>query len=161
MGTTVISLCFVCLIFVWKYFIRRNHLKILPILKIQIRMWEVSTVSIYPGLENGWIGYEQLAGSRYTSTKRAEMRYLAACVAIMCTKIDRQIAAVGELWHAPKSPLTRVSGTLFPWSIEGTTISPLPNKKNFMDKIFLPEYSCNKFSDNEYRPKIFPRRKKG
>ena len=40
-------------------------------------MWEVSTVSIYPGLENGWIGYEQLAGSRYASTKRAELELLS------------------------------------------------------------------------------------
>ena len=27
---------------------------------------------IYPGLENDWTGYEQLAGSLYASTKRAE-----------------------------------------------------------------------------------------
>ena len=48
---------------------------------------------VYPSLENGWTRYEQLrlVGSRYASIKRAEIHVevcLAACVAIMCTKID-------------------------------------------------------------------------
>ena len=52
-------------------------------------MWEMSTVCVYSGLENGWTRYQQLAGSQHASTKRAEIeRYLAACMAIMCTKID-------------------------------------------------------------------------
>ena len=54
--------------------------------KIRIRMREASTVRVYPGSENGWTGYEQLAGSRDASTKRAEKRYLAVCMAIICTK---------------------------------------------------------------------------
>ena len=29
---------------------------------------------VYPGLENGWTGYEQLVGSRYAFTKRAEVQ---------------------------------------------------------------------------------------
>ena len=42
-------------------------------------MQEASTVRIYAGSENNWTGYEQLAGSRYTSTKRAELEVLS-CV---------------------------------------------------------------------------------
>ena len=45
----------------------------------RIRMREASTVSVYPGLENGRTGYEQLAGSRYASTKRAETE-VPSCV---------------------------------------------------------------------------------
>ena len=36
-------------------------------------MGEASTMPVYPGLENGWTGYEQLAESRYASTKKAEI----------------------------------------------------------------------------------------
>ena len=36
-------------------------------------MREASTVRVYPGLENGWTGYEQLEESRYASIKRAEI----------------------------------------------------------------------------------------
>ena len=49
--------------------------------KFSIRIREASTVHVYPGLENGWIGYEQLAGSWYASTKRAEIEALT-CVAV-------------------------------------------------------------------------------
>ena len=42
-------------------------------------MQEASTVCVYPGLENDWIGYEQLVRSRYASTKRAEIEILS-CV---------------------------------------------------------------------------------
>ena len=48
---------------------------------------------------------------------------------------DRWAVAVGELWHALKSPPTQVSGTLLPWSKEGMTISHLPNTKISMEKI--------------------------
>ena len=40
-------------------------------------MGEVSTVHIYPGLENGWTGYKKLAGSQYASTKRPEIEVLS------------------------------------------------------------------------------------
>ena len=59
-------------------------------------MWEVSTVCVYPGLENGWTGYEQLAGSRYASTKRAKIKVLS-CVFGYHVYKDRWAAAVGEL----------------------------------------------------------------
>ena len=54
-------------------------------------MWEASTVCVYRGSENGWTGYEQLAGSRYTFTKRAEKEVLS-CVRgyHMYKKINRQ-----------------------------------------------------------------------
>ena len=42
-------------------------------------MREASTVHVYAGLENGWTGYEQQAGSQYASTKRAEIEVLS-CV---------------------------------------------------------------------------------
>ena len=45
-------------------------------LKIQMRMREMSTGHVYLGTENGWTGYEQLAGLRYVSTKRAELEVL-------------------------------------------------------------------------------------
>ena len=40
-------------------------------------MREASTVRVYPGLENGWTGYEQLVGSLYASIKRAEIEVLS------------------------------------------------------------------------------------
>ena len=45
--------------------------------KFRIRMQEVSIVHIHPGLEKGWAGYRQLAGSWYASTKRAEIEVLS------------------------------------------------------------------------------------
>ena len=59
-------------------------------------MRAASTVHIYPGLENGWTGYEQLAGSWYASTKRAEIEVLS-CVRGYHVYKDRWAAAVGEL----------------------------------------------------------------
>ena len=42
---------------------------------------------VHSGSEKGWTGSEQLVGSRYASTKRAEKStYIAAYVAIICTK---------------------------------------------------------------------------
>ena len=55
-------------------------------------MCEASTVRVYPGLENGWTGYEQLAGSWYASTKRAKIEVLS-CV---CGYHGQRLA-VGEL----------------------------------------------------------------
>ena len=49
-------------------------------------MREASTVPVYPGLEKlkGCTGYEQLAGLRYASTKKAEIEALScACMAIV------------------------------------------------------------------------------
>ena len=66
-------------------------------------MQEVSTVCVYPSLENGWTGYEQLAGSQYSSTKRAEIEILSCMCGYHVYKA-RQEAAVRELWHALKSP---------------------------------------------------------
>ena len=48
-------------------------------------MWEASTVRVYLGLENGWIGYEQLAESRYASTKRAEIEVVSS-VCVYCVQ---------------------------------------------------------------------------
>ena len=59
-------------------------------------MREASTVRVYPGLENGWTGYEQPAGSQYTSTKRAEIEGLSCMRAYHMYK-NRWAAAVGEL----------------------------------------------------------------
>ena len=42
-------------------------------------MREASVVRVYPGLENRWSGYEQLAESQYAFTKRAEIQVLS-CV---------------------------------------------------------------------------------
>ena len=42
-------------------------------------MRDVSIVLVYPGLENSLTEYEQLAGSRYASTKGAEIEVLS-CV---------------------------------------------------------------------------------
>ena len=40
-----------------------------------------SAVRVYPGLENGWTGYKQLAGSWYASTKRAKTEvHVLSCV---------------------------------------------------------------------------------
>ena len=60
-------------------------------------MWEASTVHIYPGLEtlNGWTRYEQLAGSRYPSTKRAEIEVLS-CVHGYHVHKGGWAAAVGD-----------------------------------------------------------------
>ena len=66
-------------------------------------MWEVSTVCIYPGLENGWTGYEQLAESQYTTTKGAEIQVLSF-VGVNHVNRDKQAADVGELRLALKSP---------------------------------------------------------
>ena len=57
---------------------------------------EVSTVHVYPGLENAWTGYEQLAGSRYASTKRAEIEGLIYVCGYHVYR-DRWAAVVGEL----------------------------------------------------------------
>ena len=51
-------------------------------------MQEASTVRAYPGLENGWTGYEQLAGSPFTSTKRAEIEVLS-CLRVYHVYKDR------------------------------------------------------------------------
>ena len=59
-------------------------------------MQEASTVHIYPGLENSWTGYKQLAGSRYASTKRAEIDALN-CVCGYHVYKDGWAATVGEL----------------------------------------------------------------
>ena len=59
-------------------------------------MWEVSTVRVYPGLENGLTGYEQLTRSQYASTKRAGIEVLS-CVHGYHVYKDRYAAAVGEL----------------------------------------------------------------
>ena len=40
-------------------------------------MWEASTGHVYPGFGNGWAVYEQLRGSLYASTKRAEIEILS------------------------------------------------------------------------------------
>ena len=45
--------------------------------KFGIHMREASTARVYPGLENGWTGYEKLAGSRYAPTKRVEIEVLS------------------------------------------------------------------------------------
>ena len=45
---------------------------------------------------NGWTGYEQLAGSRYSSSKRAEIEVLG-CMRGYHVYKDREAAAVGEL----------------------------------------------------------------
>ena len=74
-------------------------------------MQEASTVRVYPGLENDWIGYEQLAGSRYVSTKRAELEVIC-CLRGCHVYKDRWAAAVEELWQALKSPPTWVSGNV-------------------------------------------------
>ena len=67
-------------------------------------MRDSSTKRVSSGLENGYTEYEQLAESRNASTRRAEIEvYLAACVGIMYK--DKLAAAVGEVWHALKSPL--------------------------------------------------------
>ena len=50
---------------------------------------------VYPGLENGWTGYEQLTGSQYAATKRAEVE--VSRVRGYHVYKDRQAAAVGEL----------------------------------------------------------------
>ena len=84
-------------------------------------------------LENGWTGYEQLEGSRYASTKRAEIEVLSCVRGYIIVSRSQTLPvreSLAKLWHALKSPPTRVSGTLLPWSIEGTTISHLPNNKN-------------------------------
>ena len=59
--------------------------------KFQIHMREASTVRVYPGSKNSWSRYEQLAGSQYASTKRAEKEILS-CVRgyHMYKKIGRQ-----------------------------------------------------------------------
>ena len=49
---------------------------------------------IYQGLENGWNGYKQLAGSQYASTKRAEEEVLSRH---SYDVQDKQAAADGEL----------------------------------------------------------------
>ena len=59
-------------------------------------MWEASTVHVHPGLENGWTGYEQLGGSCYAFTKRAEIEVLS-CVRGYHVYKERWVAAVGEL----------------------------------------------------------------
>ena len=51
---------------------------------------------IYPGLDNGWTGYKKLAGSRYASTKRAEIEVLD-CVRGYYLYKDKEAVAVGEL----------------------------------------------------------------
>ena len=51
-------------------------------------MREANTVLISPGLEYGWAGYEQLAGSRYASTKRAATEILS-CVRVYHVYKDR------------------------------------------------------------------------
>ena len=95
-ANTTISLSVIRLISCEKYFIKNSFWmgvtirKYFQLQKFQIRTREASTVHIYPGLENGWTGYKQLAGSQQTSTKRTEIEVLtcvAAWVAIMCTKI--------------------------------------------------------------------------
>ena len=54
-------------------------------------MQEASTVRVYPGSENDWTGYEQLAGSWYASTKGAEKEVLSCvCGYHMYKKINRQ-----------------------------------------------------------------------
>ena len=59
-------------------------------------MQEVSTVRFYSGLENGWTGYKQLAGSRYASTKRAKIEVLSCMCGYHVYKY-RWAAAVGQL----------------------------------------------------------------
>ena len=63
-----------------------NHPKISPIRKILSTRG--STVNVQSDLETGSTGYERQAGSWYASTKSAEIGYLAACVVIICTKIN-------------------------------------------------------------------------
>ena len=76
-------------------------------------MREASTVRVYPGLENGWIGYEQLAGSRYASTKRAEIEALS-CVRgyHVYTNINGQ--RLSESFDTLQRAHQRESGTLLP-----------------------------------------------
>ena len=59
-------------------------------------MREASTVRVYPGFGNGWTGYEQLEGSLYASTKRAEIETLS-CMRCYHVYNDRWVAAVGQL----------------------------------------------------------------
>ena len=62
----------------------------------RVRMQEVSTARVYPGLENSWTGYEQLVGSWCTSTKRAEIE-IPGCVCGYHVYQDRWAVVVGEL----------------------------------------------------------------
>ena len=66
-------------------------------------MREASTVCVYPGLENSWTGYEQLAGSRYASTKSAEIEVLS-CMRGYHVYKDRWAAAVGKLFTCSEEP---------------------------------------------------------
>ena len=59
-------------------------------------MQEARTVCVYPGLENGWTRYEQLAGSQYASTKKDEIEVLS-CVRGYRVYKNRWPAAVGQL----------------------------------------------------------------
>ena len=59
-------------------------------------MREASTVCTYPGLENSWTGYEQLAELRYASTKRVETEALS-CMRGYHVYKNRWATAVGEL----------------------------------------------------------------
>ena len=64
--------------------------------KFRIRMREASTARVDSGLENSWTRYEQLAGSQYASTERAEIEVLS-CVRGYHVYKDRWAVAVGEL----------------------------------------------------------------
>ena len=86
-----------------------------------------STVRVYPDLEKGWTGYEQRAGSRYASTKSAEIEVLS-CMRGYHVYKDRWAAAVGELLTCSRETTNLSVRCAVTMIKEGTTIDHLPRQ---------------------------------
>ena len=95
-----------------------------------------STVPVYPDLGKASTGYEQRAGSRYASTKSAEIEVLS-CMRGYHVYNDRWAATVGELLTCSREPTNASVRYAVGVIKEGTTIGHLPRKIFKACSVFL------------------------
>ena len=82
---------------------------------------------VYPDLEKGWTRCKQRVGSRYASTKSAEIEVLSCMLGYHVYK-DRWAAAIGELLTCSREPTNTSVRYTVTMMKEGMTIGHLPWK---------------------------------
>ena len=91
---------------------------------------------VYPDLEKGSTGYEQRVGSRYASTKSAEIEVLS-CIRGYHVHKNRWAVAVGELLTCSREPTNASVRYAVAVIKEGTIIGHLPLKIFKVCSVFL------------------------